>query len=258
MKPRAVIELLQSTCPECGEPQSGEANYCCRCGNLLVSLDSVSEEVSEKDMKALATASEASVVSDVMSAPHITFLDCLLVLGIPSLLALVGAYRFMLDYPGMKTTIFLMEAVFVPVYMVLQFLIVCRPFLRFRSILRNGRRLPAVVLGYSSCMNHSMTGDDKNGLTIYPTVKVLTKIDGVDRSIVFYVPDNMSEQQFPVGTEITIVAGDKGYIIDPKNLNKERAANAPQPSDAAAVKRLESLNDIDPLTGLPVSRGTRR
>lgn len=262
MKTRAVNELLQSTCPECGEPQYGEENYCRRCGTLLVAPDSESETVAEEDLKALATASKASFVSNVLSAPRITLENILLVICVPALFTVyaVGAAVQGGRWEKLTAGGYVMIGMFLMTYLVLQFRIVCRPFLRFRSVLKKGHPLPAIVLGYSSCMNHSMGGSDLYVDTIFPTVKVLTKIDGVDRTVVLYAPDGMTEKTWPIGSPITIIADGHDFIINPKTLKRaaRRTARTPRTNDSAAIQQLESLNDIDPLTGLPIRRESRQ
>lgn len=263
MKTRAVYELLQSTCPECGEPQYGEENYCRRCGTMLVSPDSESEAVAEEDMKALATASKASIVSNVLSAPRITFENIFLVIGIPFMVLLFGGVitnDYFMENSIITAPLVVTVSIFLPIYIALQFLIVCRPFLRFRSVLKKGGQLPAVVLGYSSCMNHSVVESDLNGETTYPTVKVLTKIDGVDRTVVLYAPDGMTEKTCPIGTSITIIGNGNDFIVGPRLSIRaqKKVTETPKTDETAAIQQLESLNDIDPLTGLPIRRGTRQ
>ena len=63
MEIRTRIELIHSACPNCGEANFGGDNYCRSCGALLITQNILMDGASEEDIKELATAHKAAIVS---------------------------------------------------------------------------------------------------------------------------------------------------------------------------------------------------
>ncbi|MBO4696387.1 MAG: hypothetical protein J5643_03765 [Lachnospiraceae bacterium] len=219
MEIRTRIELIHSACPNCGEANFGGDNYCRSCGALLITQNVLMDGASEEDIKELATAHKAAIVSKVLPARRITIDIILLVLVVP---ALTGLFTLALaskdavgSFPKTEAVIYLL--ITLPIYCTILYLAAAGPVNKYKAVIKEGTQYPAVVIGNSYGMLHEKTASNTNGRSIYPCIKVVAKINGADTTVVLYAPDGITEQNCPIGTELIITGHDDKFVIDPQS-----------------------------------------
>lgn len=218
MRIRTITELIDSSCPNCGEANYGGDTYCRSCGNKLIAGSSVSEGATDEDLKELATAHKAVIVSKLLPEHKLTFDTILLVIFGPALATIfsLGIACEQAEKEELLSNIVTLAVILFPFYCLLLYLIAASPVIKYKTIVNEGGRYPAVLIGHCYGMLHGKSDSNINSRSVYPCIKVLTKIAGVDTSIVLFVPEGITEHTCPIGTEITVIGHDDKFVIDPK------------------------------------------
>ena len=215
---RTRIELIQSTCPNCSEANFSGDNYCSSCGALLICENTLSDGASKEDMKELATAHKAAIVSKVLPAQRITLDVILLILVVPAFsvfLTLAMTFQETVgSFPVTELGLYLLFTL--PIYCVILYWAAAGPVIKYKTVIKEGTQYLAFVIGYSYGMLHEKTASNINSKSIYPCIKVITKINDADTTIMLFVPEGITEHSCPIGTEIVITGHDDKFVIDPQ------------------------------------------
>lgn len=214
MRIRTKTELIESICPNCCEANYGGESYCRNCGTMLISGCTVTDGATEADMKELATAHRAAIVSKTLPAHNLNFNDIFAILFAPLILLLASLVPAVEEGENVEGVL-ICGICLLPIYCICLYVIIAGPKLEQTILLRDGISYPAVVIGHGNAMLHDKTSSKIDDRSIFSCIKVLTKIAGVDTSIVVYVPDEITDHTCPLGTEVTIIGRGERFILDP-------------------------------------------
>lgn len=232
MKTRTIVEYLETTCPKCGSTYTDGTEYCHSCGTSLIDEYETSDSLNPEVLKKMIKSRKADIVSTVLpiqnkpkelftaSAQNI-FL-ALYALALIVVAILEGSAVGIVSKVALVTF-----SILLPIGLCgLAIFVLIQDFLEdnwnsYMDVRKKGVVHPAIILGYGQAMHYL---NPENGApdapALLPTVKVLTKIDNVDLTVVIFLPSGFKPKLHPPGSAIDIISYKRQYLV---RLDQQKA-----------------------------------
>ncbi|MBO4325460.1 MAG: zinc ribbon domain-containing protein [Lachnospiraceae bacterium] len=215
MKQRTIVEMMLSACPNCGEANTVEGEFCRRCGSSMVVRERLLKELEEGIMPEGEAPTYPMLESTVSPADRIPLTWKLFYLGLMVVSTFLASVTLALDPSKYfaALTIFVMGCLF----MIVAFLYVeNNRYLTSRELKKHGERIKGVVIGYRRqiipiTVQHGSSLVPQSKIVL--TVQVFAKINDVNTIVIMQAPDGVSEITHPRGTEVTIAGFRKQFIM---------------------------------------------
>lgn len=215
MKQRTIVEMMLQKCPNCGQNNYNENEFCMRCGSSMVVREHLIKQLDEGIMPEAEPVrypileSTASPVSCIPISRRISYLAGILFsIFLPLFVGILD--------PELATICLIAFIVLLLVVATCFFIFESSHFLSYRKIYKKGKRTKGVVIGYRRQIIPINSQKGSRTVTqnkIVLNVQVFAKIQGVDTIVMMEAPDGVSEITHPRGTEVTIVGYGQSYIM---------------------------------------------
>ena len=232
MKTRTIVEYLETTCPKCGSTYTDGTEYCHSCGTSLIDEYETSDSLNPEVLKKMIKSRKADIVStvlpiqkkpkDIFSTSSQNIFLALFTLALVVIVFLESSAVGIVSKVALVTLSILLPtglctlAIFVLIQDSLE-----GNWNAYTDVRKKGDLHPAIILGYGQAMHYL---DPETGApdapALLPTVKVLTKIDDVDLTVVIFLPIGFKPELHPPGSAIDIVSYKRQYLV---RLDQQKA-----------------------------------
>ncbi|MBO4325463.1 MAG: zinc ribbon domain-containing protein [Lachnospiraceae bacterium] len=223
MKTRSIVEYLHTTCPNCGSPCEDGAKYCYPCGASLIERSETRSDLDPQFLKKITRSRKADIISTIlpiMNRPRDYFTDISIVVLFYLVIAALAVVSIENELLSREFAMDALLGFLLPIVAFASGIYVLfqgtaeENRMAYKDIRKNGSAHPAVVLGYGKGMCYL---NPKNGIpgkpALLPCVKVLTKIDDIDMTVVLFIPSAFDPGSHPPGSEITIVGYENQFLV---------------------------------------------
>lgn len=216
MKQRTIVEMMLQKCPNCGQNNYNENEFCMRCGSSMVVREHLIKQLDEGIMPEAEPVRYPILESTASSVNCIPISRKMFYLGGFLFSIFMGFLLGIYETNDPSGIGFLTFGAFAMIVIISFFILEGKGFIHYHMNVDKWEHIKGVVLGYSrriipEDIQRGGTTKPQNKIVLY--VQVFAKIQGVDTIVIMQAPDGVSEITHPRGTEVTIAGEGQSYIM---------------------------------------------